>query len=174
MLIRIAATLRAAATVLLMLASAAACAATTTTVVDVVTRPGVTQRFLYVRPDAPKATIVSITGGSGILLDPGRRFDDHRLESRCGPIERNRQAFADAGFAVALLDQTSTGGVGQPQEVAEAVRYLRARDRRPDLDLRRQQLDRSRRDQCHEPAGHRSGRCDVLLARTISRHRWQP
>ena len=53
------------------------------------------------------------------------------LESRCGPIERNRQAFADAGFAVALLDQTSTGGVGQPQDVAEAVRYLRARDRVP-------------------------------------------
>ena len=120
-------TLRVAFTVLLIVASPAAWAATTTTVVDLVTRPGVTQRFLYVRPDAPRATIVAISGGSGILgiQDDGSMTT---VESRCGPIVRNRQAFADAGFALVLLDQNSRSGVGVPADVAEVVRYVRARD----------------------------------------------
>ena len=91
---------------------------------------GVTLRFLHVHPDAPKATIVVISGGSGIL---GIRDDGSMttVEGRCGPITRNRDAFAAAGFALALLDQSSTGGIGVPSDVAEVVRWLRARDAVP-------------------------------------------
>ena len=119
-------TVRAAAGVLLMLVTAGTCAATTTTVVDIATRQDVTQRFLYVEPDAPKAHIVVISGGSGIL---GIRDDGSMttVESRCGPVVRNREAFANAGYAMAFLDQTSRGGVGVPADVAAVVRYLRAR-----------------------------------------------
>jgi len=121
---------RTAATAVFALMCAAASAATTTTVVDLTTRPGVTLRFLHVHPDAPKATIVVISGGSGIL---GIRDDGSMttVESRCGPITRNRDAFAAAGFALALLDQSSTGGIGVPSDVAEVVRWLRARDAVP-------------------------------------------
>jgi hypothetical protein len=119
--------LRIALLAYLLLTPVLAGAVTTTTVVDLVTRPGVTQRFLYVRPDAPKALILVISGGSGRL---GIQADGSMttVESVCGPIVRNRQAFADAGFALALLDQNSRGGVGVPAEVAEVVRYVRARD----------------------------------------------
>ena len=56
----------------------------TTTVVDVPTRPGVTQRFLYVCPDAPVATIVSLAGGDGVLgiLDDGTMT----TTAACNPV----------------------------------------------------------------------------------------
>src|SRR2546422_11063127 len=36
-------------------------------VVDIPTRPGVTQRFVYVAPDKPKASAVLFSGGQGEL-----------------------------------------------------------------------------------------------------------
>ena len=109
------------------LASPAAPAATTTTVVDVPTPRGVTQRFLYVRPDLPVATIVEMAGGSGIL----NIQDDGSMAAgveQCGPIIRNRQALADRGFAVASVDQTSDGKVRRFIDVQEVVRHVRAVD----------------------------------------------
>ena len=101
----------------------------TTTVVDVPTR-GVTQRFLYVRPDAPVATIVFLPGNTGILgiADDGSM---PTLPGRCAPFARNRDAFAARGFAVALVDQTSDAQVRQYADIREVVRYVRARDNVP-------------------------------------------
>jgi hypothetical protein len=90
----------------------------------------VTQRILYVRPDAPKANIVYISGGTGRLDIQGDGTMTTQ-EARCGPVIRNRQAFADAGFGQAFLDMASNGAVGAYAEVLEVIRYLRARDAVP-------------------------------------------
>jgi hypothetical protein len=103
--------------------------APTTTVVDVPTRD-VTQRFLYVRPEAPVANIVFLPGSTGIL---GIENDGAMptLPGRCAPFARNRDAFAARGFALALVDRTSDGKVRQFVDVREVVRYVRARDHIP-------------------------------------------
>jgi hypothetical protein len=108
----------------------AAMGAVTTTVVDVPTRPGVTQRFLYVRPDAPLATIVSLAGGDGVLgiMNDGTMTTD---TAACNPVARNRLAFAARGYALALVDQTSDFQVYGYVDVREVVRYVRNRDNIP-------------------------------------------
>ena len=65
----------------------------TTTVVDVPTR-GVNQRFLYVHPDAPKANIVDLFGGTG-HLDIQNDGTFGNLAVYCNPVVRNLQALAD-------------------------------------------------------------------------------
>ena len=106
-----------------------AAGAVTTTVVDVPVARG-TQRFLYLRPDAPIANIVSIAGGDGIL---GIQNDGTMTTptAACNPIARNRQAFAEQGFAVALVDMTSAGTVYGFEDVREVVGYMQARDNVP-------------------------------------------
>jgi len=100
-------------------------AAVTTTVVDVPTR-GATQRFLYVRPDAPVANIVFLPGNNGIfgIADDGSM---PTLAGRCAPLARNREAFAARGFALALVDQTSDLKIRQYADIREVVRYVRGR-----------------------------------------------
>jgi hypothetical protein len=110
-------------------AASIASAATTTTVVDIPTRDA-TQRFLYVRPDAPVANIVFLPGNSGIL-DIANDGSMPTLPGRCAPVARSRDAFAARGIAVALVDQTSDGRIGQYADVREVVRYMRGRDRVP-------------------------------------------
>ncbi len=109
--------------------SSIATAAVTTTVVDVPTR-GVTQRFLYVHPEAPVANIVFLPGASGIL---GVANDGSMptVAGRCAPFARNRDAFAARGFALALVDQTSDFKIRQYTDIREVVRYMRGRDNVP-------------------------------------------
>jgi hypothetical protein len=97
-------------------------AATTTTVVDIPSR-GALQRILYVEPEAPVANIIEIPGGTGIF---GIR-DDGTVTFGCGPTTRNRQAYADRGYAVALVDQTSRGSVYNLIDLTAVVDYMRAR-----------------------------------------------
>jgi hypothetical protein len=94
--------------------------AVTTTVVDVPTR-GVTQRFLYLHPEAPAANIVVWPGGDGIF---GIQNDGTMTTfvALCTPFGRNRQAFADHGFAVALVDAASDGSVYDFNDVLEVIR----------------------------------------------------
>lgn len=115
--------------VIAVLVSCNAGAAVTTTVVDVPTRDA-TQRFLYVRPDAPVANIVFLPGGPGIM---GIANDGSMptIAGRCAPLARNRDAFAARGYAVALVDQTSDFKVRQYADVREVVRYMRGRDNVP-------------------------------------------
>jgi hypothetical protein len=110
-------------------ATAHADAATTTTVVDVPTR-GVTQRFLYVRPDKPIANVVFLAGRDGAV---GIENDGSipTIIGRCAPFSRNRGAFAARGLAIALVDRTSDGKARQFVDVYEVVRYMRERDNVP-------------------------------------------
>ena len=121
----------ASAGALLISAMVATCAiaAVTTTVVDVPTR-GVTQRFLYVHPDAPAANIVSLAGGDGILgiQDDGTMTT---IVALCSPVARSRQGFADHGFAVALVDAASDGSTYNFNDILEVVRYMQGRDNVP-------------------------------------------
>ena len=109
--------------------SAGAFGATTTTVVDVPVN-GATQRFLYLVPDAPTANIIALPGGDGIL---GIQNDGTltTFTASCGPVIRNRQAFVDRSFALALVDQTSAGSVGNFNDVLEVARYMRERHNVP-------------------------------------------
>ena len=118
--------MRCIAAVLAALAWGHAAAEVTTTVVDVPTRD-VTQRFLYVRPDAPVANIVFLPGREGVLdvTDDGSMDP---IPARCAPFIRTRDAFAARGFALALVDRTSDGKVQQYADVREVVDYVRRRD----------------------------------------------
>ena len=73
-------------------------------VVDVPTRPGVTQRFLYIAPPAPKAAVILFAGGDGGL----QIGDNGNIEGLKGNfLVRTRQLFADQGLAVAVVDAPS-------------------------------------------------------------------
>jgi len=107
-----------------------AMAAVTTTVVDVPTPADGTQRFLYLRPDAATANIVYLPGGSGAL---GIQNDGTMTtyEGGCSPVARDRQAFADHGYSVALVDATSNGSVYDFNDVLQVILYVQARDNVP-------------------------------------------
>lgn len=88
----------------LLLAGAGALAQTTQKVVDVPTRPGVTQRFVYIAPPQPKASVILFAGGHGGL----QIADDGAYGWGKGNfLVRTRQLFADAGLAVAVIDAPS-------------------------------------------------------------------
>ncbi|WP_283149477.1 alpha/beta hydrolase [Silvimonas soli] len=73
-------------------------------VIDVKTRPDVTQRFLYIEPPSPKAVVVLYAGGNG-----GLRIDTsgHLGSGNNNFLVRTRQQFASSGFAVAVIDAPS-------------------------------------------------------------------
>jgi pimeloyl-ACP methyl ester carboxylesterase len=73
-------------------------------VVDVPTRPGVTQRLLLLTPPDPKATVVLFPGGHGglqIFANGSMKWGDGNF------LVRTRQLFAEAGLAVAIVDAPS-------------------------------------------------------------------
>jgi hypothetical protein len=107
------------------LASTAAFGAVTTSVVDLPVAGGAgVQRFLHVRPDAPVANIVVLSGGDGVLLiqDDGTMMT---RVARCGPITRNRQAFAERGYALALVDAVSNVRASWEAVVQDVIAYMR-------------------------------------------------
>lgn len=75
-------------------------------VVDIPTRPGVTQRFVYLLPasGAPRASVILFAGGHG-----GLQVKDGGSYGWGGNnfLVRTRQQFADAGLAVAVIDAPS-------------------------------------------------------------------
>jgi len=113
----------------LVLNAATTQAAVTTTVVDVPSG-GATQRFLYLRPDAPVANIVAIPGNDGVLgiQNNGTMTT---ITALCDPVPRNRQAFPADGFSLALVDAKSNGVVWQSADILEVIRYMRDRDSVP-------------------------------------------
>jgi hypothetical protein len=74
-------------------------------IVDLPTRPGVTQRLLVVAPeDAPRATLILLPGGhGGLQLGPDGAFGWGKGNFLC----RSRGLFAEQGFLVALVDAPS-------------------------------------------------------------------
>jgi len=95
---------QAALWIMLLLCSLAARAQTAPQVVDIPTRPGVTQRFLYLAPAQPKAAIILYAGAHGGL----NIYPNGSLAWGAGNfLVRSRQLFVDNGFAVALIDAPS-------------------------------------------------------------------
>jgi len=73
-------------------------------VVDIPTRDGVTQRFIYLRPPQPVATVILFTGGQGGL----QIFPNGSMGRGEGNfLVRSRRLFADSGLAVAVVDAPS-------------------------------------------------------------------
>ena len=105
-------------------------AATTSTVTDIPAADGSTQRFLHVRPDAPVATLVNIPGGDG-RYNFASDGSSVTAVGQCSPPYRNRAALADRGIAVVLIDATTSGTVGQFENVLAVIREVRRRDNAP-------------------------------------------
>jgi dienelactone hydrolase len=73
-------------------------------VVDIPTRPGVTQRLLVLAPAAPKAAVVLLTGGQGAM----GIFPNGSMQRGEGNfLVRSRQLFADQGLLVVVADAAS-------------------------------------------------------------------
>lgn len=73
-------------------------------VVDIPTRPSVTQRFLYLSPASPKAAVILFAGGEGGLqISP----DGAIKWGKGNFLVRTRQLFADKGLVVAVVDAPS-------------------------------------------------------------------
>ena len=101
-------------------ASLAAARAQPAEVVDVPTRPGVTQRFLYIAPPAAKASVILFAGGHGGL----QIADNGSFGWGSGNfLVRSRQLFADQGLAVAVIDAPSD---------RQRAPYLGGQRQRPD------------------------------------------
>lgn len=72
--------------------------------VDIPSRPGVTQRFLYIAPASTKGSIILMAGGhGGLQIFPGGSFG----WGASNFLVRTRQLFACAGFAMAVMDAPS-------------------------------------------------------------------
>jgi len=75
-------------------------------VVDVPTRPGVTQRFLLLSPREPKATVVLFAGDhGGLRIAADGRFQYGNLAVNF--LVRSRQLFVEHDLAVAIVDAPS-------------------------------------------------------------------
>lgn len=79
-------------------------AQTTAKVVDIPTRPGVTQRMLVLQVPGAKATVILVAGGHGGLnISPDGNFG----WGAGNFLVRTRQLFADQGLSVAVVDAPS-------------------------------------------------------------------
>lgn len=108
-------------------------------VVDIPTRPGVTQRMLVLSPPTPKAAVILIAGGHGGL----QIFPNGSFAWGAGNfLVRTRQLFADQGLMVAVIDAPSDrqrppylGGFRQkPEHVADikaAISWMREQSHAP-------------------------------------------
>lgn len=73
-------------------------------VIDIPTRAGVTQRFLLIAPENPRAVAILLAGGSGWL----KLAPDGRIGGLGGNfLVRSRGLFVEQGLAVAVLDAPS-------------------------------------------------------------------
>src|SRR5688572_26180765 len=73
-------------------------------VVDIPTRPNVTQRFLFSSPANAKAAVILIAGGhGGLQIFPGGKIGWGANNF----VVRNRRLFADRGLMVATIDAPS-------------------------------------------------------------------
>ncbi len=97
-------------------------------VVDIPTRPGVTQRMIIISPANPKAAVVLFSGGhGGLQIFPNGSFKS----SEGNFLVRTRQLFADQGLLVALVDAPSDrqsppylGGFRQKPEHAADIKAV--------------------------------------------------
>ncbi len=87
-----------------LLSAATAAAQTATRTIDIPTRPGVTQRFIVITPDKPKAAVILFAGGDGGLTLEA----DGSIPKLAGNfLVRSRQLFADQGLTTVVIDAPS-------------------------------------------------------------------
>ncbi|MEJ8814916.1 hypothetical protein WKW77_27845 [Variovorax ureilyticus] len=99
-------------------------AQTTQRVVDIPTRPGVTQRMLVLSPPTPKASVILFAGGHGGL----QIFPNGSLKWGEGNfLVRTRQLFADQGLMVAVVDAPSDRQSPRPHTWPPSFQALRDR-----------------------------------------------
>jgi dienelactone hydrolase len=73
-------------------------------VVDIPTRPGITQRMVVLSPPDPKAAVILLAGGhGGLQITPSGSFKWGENNF----LVRSRQLFADQGLLVAVVDAPS-------------------------------------------------------------------
>ena len=72
-------------------------------VVDLASRPGVTERMLVLAPAQPTATVILLTGGAGYVVIR----DDGEVPRAENFLVRTRELFLQQGFAVLVLDAAS-------------------------------------------------------------------
>jgi dienelactone hydrolase len=108
-------------------------------VVDIPTRPGVTQRMMVVAPPAPKAVVILFAGGhGGLQIFPNGSFK----WGEGNFLVRTRQLFADQGLIAVVIDSPSDrqqapflGGFRQTAEHAADIKavigWLRAQTQLP-------------------------------------------
>ena len=93
-------------------------------VVDVTSRPGVTQRFLLVTPPAAKAAVIVFAGGHGALnINDGGGFGwgDGNF------VVRTSRQFAERGLVVAVIDKPSdVPNLNKRRQIPEHVEDVRA------------------------------------------------
>ncbi len=97
-------------------------------VIDIPTRPGVTQRLLVLTPANAKATLIMLPGGHGglqIFPNGGMKWGEGNF------LVRTRQLFADQGFNVVVVDAPSDrqsppflAGLRQKPEHADDIKAV--------------------------------------------------
>ena len=105
-------------------------AQTTQKVIDIPTRPGVTQRIILLSPPDPQAAVILFAGGHGglqVFANGSMKWGEGNF------LVRTRQLFADAGLTVAVIDAPSDrqsppflSGFRQRPEHAADVKAVRA------------------------------------------------
>lgn len=97
-------TIKQLAAISMLALSCTASAQTRQQVVDVPTRPGVTQRMIVLTPPEPKAAVILLAGGHGglqIYPNGSMKWGENNF------LVRSRQRFADQGLLVAVVDAPS-------------------------------------------------------------------
>lgn len=110
-------------------------AAAETKLVTLTTRPGVTQKFILIKPSQPVASVILFAGSGGVLSLSNDGAGNPVIGSLLGNfLVRTRQDYVDRGFMVALVDVSSdhADGIGlargsaeHAQDVAAVVAYMR-------------------------------------------------
>jgi pimeloyl-ACP methyl ester carboxylesterase len=120
-----------------LLAAGAAAQAQPAQVVDLPSRPGVTERMLVLQPADAAATVILLTGGHGRVEI---RADSTLGRGRGNFLVRSRERFAAQGLATLVLDGPSDradldgafrGSAEHMQDVGAAVRWARERFGKP-------------------------------------------
>jgi dienelactone hydrolase len=94
-------------------------------VIDIPTRPGVTQRFLFIAPEKPRAAAVLFPGGQGdFQVDPGGAI----TRQKGNFLVRSRNLFVEQGIAVAIVappsDRQDLQGFRQTREHVDDMRAV--------------------------------------------------
>jgi dienelactone hydrolase len=77
--------------------------ARTERMVEIPTRPGITQRLLVLAPGNPRAAVILFTGGDGFLgISP-----EGKLQRGGNFLVRSRQLFSDSGLVTVVVDSPS-------------------------------------------------------------------